>query len=173
MNNMVFPDFLNNSLFLSHSSYQLTYPFYLILFKTTSTISSVETVSPPSISRSIVWQPDFNAASTLFSIASDSSDRWNVYFNIIAADRIIASGFTLFSPAMSGAETWTGSYQPKPVLFRLADGRSPIDPVLTDASSLNISPKRFSVTTTSKWFGSVISFIAVESTSACSTSTSG
>ena len=38
-----------------------------------------------------------------------TSARANVYRNIIASDRIVASGFALSCPAMSGAEPWIGS----------------------------------------------------------------
>ena len=44
---------------------------------------------------------------------------------------------------------------------------------MTDASSLRMSPNMFSVRITSKWRGAVMSFIAVESTSACSSSMFG
>ena len=54
-----------------------------------------------------------------------------------------------------------------------ADGSIPRDPASTDASSERMSPNMFSVTMTSNAAGFVMSDIAVESTSRCSSVTSG
>ena len=75
--------------------------------------------------------------------------------SIIAADRIVPSGFARSWPAMSGAEPWIGSYRPwRPwAVSRVpsdADGSIPSEPAITAASSDRMSPNRFSVTRTSK-----------------------
>ena len=55
---------------------------------------------------------------------------------------------------MSGAEPWTGSKRPgSPSAPRLAEGSIPSEPVSIADSSLRMSPKRFSVTITSKSAG--------------------
>ena len=51
---------------------------------------------------------------------------------------------------MSGAEPWTGSNSPGPPSPRLAEGSIPSEPVSIAASSLRMSPNRFSVRITSK-----------------------
>ena len=77
-------------------------------------------------------------------------------------------------PAMSGAEPWTGSNRPGvPSAPRLAEGNIPSEPVSIAASSLRMSPKRFSVRITSKPAGRETSCIAALSTSRCSSATSG
>ena len=86
---------------------------------------------------------------------------------------MVASGFAIFSPAISGAEPWLGSYSPKLPSPRLALGSIPIDPVIILASSDNISPNIFSVSITSNCLGSFTSCIAALSTSICSKVTSG
>ena len=83
-----------------------------------------------------------------------------------ATDRNIASGLAAPVPAMSGAEPCTGSNRPgSPRSPRLALGSIPIDPVIIAASSERMSPKRFSVTMTSKSAGRATSCIAALSTS--------
>ena len=140
---------------------------------TLSVHSFVDKTRLPGSTRSAVKKPSSNTVLTASSIADASVSRLNEYFNIIATDRIAAAGFAKPSPAISGAEPWTGSYNPKPSERILADGSTPSDPVITDASSLRMSPNIFSVTTTSNAAGFVINFIAVESTNICSTSISG
>ena len=54
-----------------------------------------------------------------------------------------------------------------------ADGSMPSEPAMTAASSDRMSPNRFSVTSTSKPAGHLARVIAAESTSRCSSSTSG
>ena len=62
-------------------------------------------------------------------------------------------GLAIPRPAMSGAEPWTGSNSPGPFSPRLAEGSIPSEPVSIAASSLRMSPKRFSVRITSKRAG--------------------
>ena len=69
-------------------------------------------------------------------------------------------------PAMSGAEPCTGSKIPGPRSPRLAEEASPSPPVTPAATSERMSPKVFSVTSTSKASGSITSCIATLSTSA-------
>ena len=91
----------------------------------------------------------------------------------MAADRMVAIGFALFCPAMSGADPPDGSYIPNFVSLSDADESIPIEPEIMDASSERISPNMFSVRTTSNCAGSFTSCIAQLSTSMCSSSTSG
>ena len=84
--------------------------------------------------------------------------------SIMAADRIVASGFARFLPAMSGALPWLGSYRPLPDEFNDADGSMPIEPVSIAASSERMSPNMLPVTITSKDFGARTSCIAALST---------
>ena len=86
---------------------------------------------------------------------------------------MVASGFAIFFPAISGAEPWLGSYIPLLLLSSDADGSMPIDPVNIEASSDKMSPKIFPVTNTSNCFGFLISCIAALSTYICVNSTSG
>ena len=76
-------------------------------------------------------------------------------------------------PAMSGAEPWIGSYSPRVPSPSEALGSMPIEPAIIAASSLRMSPNRFSVTTTSNARGLRTSCIAHESTSWCVSCTSG
>ena len=46
-------------------------------------------------------------------------------------------------PAISGAEPWMGSYKPRDFSLREAEGKSPKDPGIMEASSVKMSPKRF------------------------------
>ena len=91
----------------------------------------------------------------------------------MAADKIVAIGFALFCPAISGAAPWLGSYIPNLSSLRDADESIPIEPVTILASSDKISPNIFSVTTTSNCAGSFTSCIAQLSTSICVRVTSG
>ena len=75
----------------------------------------------------------------------------------IAAERMAPAGFALPVPAISGALPWIGSYSPNrvpgwvPALsLTLAEGNTPMDPGMTEASSVRMSPNMFSVTMTSK-----------------------
>ena len=74
---------------------------------------------------------------------------------------------------MSGAEPWIGSYTPSLPAPSDAEGSKPSEPASIDASSVRMSPNMFSVTITSKLDGLRIRCIAAESTSMCSSSTSG
>lgn len=98
---------------------------------------------------------------------------YNENLSIIAAERIVAIGFAIPFPAISGAEPPLGSYRPNFVSFRLALASIPIEPVTILASSDKISPNMFSVRTTSNCAGSFTSCIAQLSTSICSNVTSG
>ena len=82
-------------------------------------------------------------------------------------------GFALFCPAMSGAEPWIGSYIPRLVAPRDADGSIPMEPVIWDASSDRMSPNILEVTTTSNCLGFLTSCIAALSTSISVRVTSG
>ena len=74
-----------------------------------------------------------------------------------ATEEMVAVGSALPCPAMSGAEPCTGSnmegYSREG--FRLPDALRPMPPVTAPASSVRMSPKRLSVTITSKRPGSV------------------
>ena len=59
----------------------------------------------------------------------------------------------MFSPLPWGHEPWMGSKTGVPVPVE-ALGSRPIEPVMQEPSSVRISPKVFSVTITSKNFGS-------------------
>ena len=66
------------------------------------------------------------------------------------ADKIVARGFALPVPAISGAEPCTGSYMPGvPGAPKDADGSIPIEPVIMPASSDRMSPNILEVTMTS------------------------
>ena len=93
--------------------------------------------------------------------------------SIIAAERIVAIGFASPVPAISGADPWIGSYRPQLVLPMDAEARSPIEPVIWDASSDRMSPNILEVRTTSNLDGSRTSCIAALSTSISLNSTSG
>ena len=109
---------------------------------------------------------------TALSIRCANSSMPNVYRIIIATDRIVASGFARFFPAISGAEPCIGSYRPLFSAFSDADGSIPIDPVNIDASSDRMSPNMFPVRITSNCFGARTSCIAALSTYMCDSSTS-
>ena len=97
----------------------------------------------------------------------------NEYLRSIAADIIVAIGFALSLPAMSGADPWLGSYRPNLPSPRLAEGSIPKEPVTILASSESISPNIFSVRITSNCAGLVISCMAQLSTSMLVSFTSG
>ena len=94
-------------------------------------------------------------------------------FDEVAAERMVAMGFAISLPAISGAEPWMGSYIPNAPSARLAEGSIPIEPVIWLASSEIISPKILEVTITSKCLGFLTSCIAALSTYMWSNSTSG
>jgi len=81
----------------------------------------------------------------------------------MAAVRMAPSGLAIPLPAMSGAEPCTGSYK-LTVPPTVAEGSMPSEPVMTPDSSDRMSPKRFSVSTTSKLRGVFIRCIAQAST---------
>ncbi len=75
-------------------------------------------------------------------------------------------GSALPCPAMSGAEPWTGSNMDGAVRSGLmfADAASPMPPVMAAAWSVRMSPKRLSVTITSKRDGLVVRKMVAAST---------
>ena len=81
-------------------------------------------------------------------------------------DSIIANGFTIPWPAISGAEPCIGSNIPVS-LDSEADGNSPIEPVNIDAASDKISPNKLGVKITSNCLGFFITCIAALSTYIC------
>src|SRR3990170_1279920 len=80
---------------------------------------------------------------------------------------------------MSGAEPWIGSYRPRgfPKEFipspSEAEGKLPIEPVSTEASSVRISPNRLPVRMTSNEAARVKRCMAAASTNRCSRLISG
>ena len=71
----------------------------------------------------------------------------------MAAERICANGLAMFKPLACGHEPWIGSNTG--VLSPVeAEGSNPIEPLITEPSSVRISPNVFSVTITSKNLGS-------------------
>ena len=75
----------------------------------------------------------------------------------MATAPMVAVGSASPRPAMSGAEPWTGSNMEgkTPLGLILPEAASPMPPVTAPASSVRMSPKRLSVTMTSKRPGSV------------------
>ena len=67
-------------------------------------------------------------------------------------------------PAMSGAAPPIGSYSPKPLGLRLAEGNIPIEPHRAANSSLRMSPYMLPHSSTSNRRGSRINCIAALST---------
>ena len=106
-------------------------------------------------------------------MAASSSLSPREYFNSIPTERMVAMGLALFCPAMSGAEPWMGSYIPREVADRLAEGSMPMEPVMTEASSDKMSPKMLEVTITSNCLGPRTSCMAALSTYIWDSSTSG
>ena len=62
---------------------------------------------------------------------------------------MVAVGFALPVPAMSGAEPWIASYSPGRPAPSDDDGARPMPPPTEAARSLRMSPNMFSVTITS------------------------
>src|SRR5439155_13005528 len=136
----------------------------------TACVASAVLALPP---RSGVRSPWSRALSTADSTDAAASGKPSPWRSIMAALRNIARGLAMPWPAMSGAEPWTGSKTPGvPDSPRLALGSIPIEPVSIAASSLRMSPNMFSVSSTSKWRGLLMSCMAALSTSTCSSRTS-
>jgi hypothetical protein len=55
------------------------------------------------------------------------------------------NGFAIFKPVACGYEPWIGSYNE--VCSPDAEGINPMEPEITEASSVKISPNKFSVKT--------------------------
>ena len=91
----------------------------------------------------------------------------------MAVARSMPTGLAMPRPTMSGAEPCTGSNSPGPSSLRLAEPAVPSPPVSAAAWSDRMSPKVFSVTSTSNRCGRCTSCMATLSTSRCSTVTSG
>ena len=96
----------------------------------------------------------------------------------MAAERMVAVGLAMSSPVLAGDEPWMGSYMPVVPCSVLrspseAEGSMPREPASTEASSERMSPNMLPVTMTSNEAGLVMSDMAVESTSRCSSSMSG
>src|SRR5262249_27059774 len=76
---------------------------------TRSPISFVPIVDSPGAAMSAVRWPWAKVFSTAASIAQAASSLPNEYRSIMAAERMVARGFAMFLPAISGAEPWMGS----------------------------------------------------------------
>src|SRR3989304_661319 len=86
------------------------------------------------------------------------------YLNIMATERMVAIGWGMFLPALSGVLPGMGWYIAGPVSPIEAEGSIPIEPVSVAASSDKMSPNMFSVTITSNWRGFLTSCMAQLST---------
>src|SRR3954470_16121459 len=86
--------------------------------------------------------------------------------SISAPDQIVASGFAIFFPAMSGAEPCTGSKMEGAVRsgLMLPEAAMPIVPAVAGPRSDRMSPKRLEATITSKRSGFSTSWIVRPST---------
>src|SRR6266581_4025454 len=112
-------------------------------------MAAVPTSFSPSRTVSAVRSPSANTRETARSIACAASSRLSDQRSNSAALKMAPTGFATPFPAMSGADPWIGSYNPAVPAPRLADGSMPSAPASMDASSVRMSPKRFSVSTTS------------------------
>ncbi len=106
-----------------------------------------------------VRAPCSRAAAIASSTAAAGSCRPSPWRSSSAADAIAPIGLATSFPARLGAEPWIGSNSPGPSPND-ADGSRPSEPASTAASSLRMSPNRFSVSSTSMPAGSVMSRIA-------------
>ena len=71
-------------------------------------ISSVVMLLPPAAMSGVRW-PWLRMVVTAASTAFDSSSRPSEWRNSMADARMVANGFAIPFPAMSGAEPWIGS----------------------------------------------------------------
>ena len=136
---------------------------------TAAPAADVEAVPP----RSAVSTPSSMQASTAPSSAAARSGRAE---RVAQHQRDAEDGAVGIGPVHPGdlrGAAMDRLEEPGPDSPRLADGSRPSDPASTAASSLRMSPNRFSVTTTSMSPGRCTSRIANESTRACSSVTVG
>src|SRR5487761_1662881 len=118
---------------------------------TTASVTSVVVAAPP---RSGVRAPASTAESTAALISVATAGSRSECSTSRATLRMAPSGLATPRPAMSGALPWIGSERAGPPAgFRLAEAISPSDPQMAAASSLRMSPRRFSATTTSRRSG--------------------
>src|SRR5207302_10497572 len=134
---------------------------------------SVPTTGSPAAAMSAVRSPATSAAVTARSIELAAFSLLSVKRRRRAALRMAPIGLATPRAARSGADPWIGSYNPRRPAPRLADGSIPSDPTSIDASSVRMSPNRFSVRTTSNAAGRRIKSMAKLSTSMCVKLTSG
>jgi hypothetical protein len=113
------------------------------------------------------------AARTAASTRNASASRPSECRSSSATLSNVPQGFAIPRPAMSGADPWMGSYKPRRPSPSAAEGSTPSEPASIEASSVRMSPNRFSVSTTSKSRGRRSRCIAAESTSMCSSATPG
>src|SRR5690606_14316925 len=96
-------------------------------------------------------------------ITAASAFKPNASSNSIAAESTVANGLAMSLPAACGYEPWIGSK--RDVCKPMDDeGINPMDPEITEASSVNMSPNRFSVMITSYDEGHCTNRIATAST---------
>src|SRR5207237_1207010 len=114
---------------------------------------SVPTTGSPAAAMSAVRSPATSAAVTARSIELAAFSLLSVKRRRRAALRMAPIGLATPRAARSGADPWIGSYNPRRPAPRLADGSIPSDPTSIDASSVRMSPNRFSVRTTSNAAG--------------------
>ena len=95
--------------------------------------------------------------------------------SIWLTDQMLANGFAMPLPAMSGALPWMGSNIEGYLRsgLRLAPAARPMPPAMAAPRSVRISPKRLLVTTTSKRFGFLTNIMLAASTSSFCVLTSG
>ena len=84
--------------------------------------SSMEELLAAAAETAWLWT---TAASTALASAARPKER----LSIMAADRMVAMGFAMPCPAMSGAEPWMGSYMPRVPSPSEAEGKRPMEPV--------------------------------------------
>ena len=98
------------------------------------------------------------------ALFAETAGRLSEKRNIMAADKIVASGLAMPLPAISGAEPCEGSYKPLLLASNEAEGNIPIEPVSMAAASERMSPNILPVTMTSNFFGARTSCMAALST---------